>query len=227
MSYYEQIKKMQTNKQTNMDERIINNLLLVVKIAQEYNTGIVPLDDLIQEGNLALIKASNKYNESKGIKFSTFAASYIRGYIKSYIQNNRLIRQPSSYLTMLRKVNKVKNKFIQKHGVAPTNLQIACLLKTSVKKINKILANEIISISQYEHDLPEEKEDYSVYFNTSFDTLFECLSDKEKMALKCRYIDGLTLKECASILNISLQGVLYVVNKAIDKIRQNNTIQVH
>jgi RNA polymerase sigma factor (sigma-70 family) len=102
------------------------NLKLVIRFAKEYQHVGVPLSDLIQEGNIGLMRAIEKFDVSKGLKFTTYAVWWIKqGFLKAIKQNNRLIRIPTHIQETLSRIAKVRDVSIEETGVEPSLLSLA------------------------------------------------------------------------------------------------------
>ena len=102
------------------------NLKLVIKFAKEYQHVGVPLSDLIQEGNIGLMRAIEKFDPSKGLKFTTYAVWWIKqGFLKVIKQNNRLIRIPTHIQETLSRIAKSREAYIEETGVEPSLAMVA------------------------------------------------------------------------------------------------------
>ena len=102
------------------------NLKLVIKFAKEYQHVGVPLSDLIQEGNIGLMRAIEKFDPSKGLKFTTYAVWWIKqGFLKVIKQNNRLIRIPTHIQETLSRIAKVREAYIEETGSEPSLAMVA------------------------------------------------------------------------------------------------------
>jgi RNA polymerase primary sigma factor len=122
------------------DKLIHANLRLVISIAKAYSNRGMALEDLIQEGNLGLIKAIEKFEYQRGYKFSTYATWWIRQAItRSIADKNRLIRLPVHMVETYNKVSKVVNLFVTEFGSSPTHKEIAEKSGLSVENVNDVI----------------------------------------------------------------------------------------
>ena len=224
---YELFRKIRENdSQDARHELILSNLRLVISIAKKSLGNGLPLIDLISEGNIGLIKAINKFDYTKGHRFSTYAVWWIKQSIKKAIINKgRDIRIPSYKYEQLAKVNKVMVNYINDHGEAPSVAYIAEQLEIKEYKVS-LLINEfqdIISLNDVigdnifledvigNEDNIEEKIIKNDQINKMRELLDNILSEREREIIELRY--GLynnkmhTLKEIGDELNITRERV--------------------
>ncbi len=118
---------------------IRSNLRLVVKIARKYERLGMSLPDLIEEGNIGLMKALNRFNIKLGYRFSTYASWWIRQHvIRALANQSRVVRIPVYMTELLHKMRKAQERLIQKYGRRPTDEELAKALKVKVSKIHKL-----------------------------------------------------------------------------------------
>ncbi len=133
-------KKVEQGDQAAREKMIKSNLRLVIAVAKKYLNCGLSFNDLIEEGNLGLIKAVEKFKPDMGYKFSTYAAWWIRqSIVRSIAKNSRLVRLPVSMAEMVNKLFRILQGMVQKNGCEPTHKELAEKLNLTEEKVSCII----------------------------------------------------------------------------------------
>lgn len=137
------IRKGGENGEKAKEKLVTANLRFVVSVAKQYQHQGVPLSDLINEGNLGLISAADKFDETRGFKFISYAIWWIRqSILQAIAEYCNIVRRPQSQITISNKIKKATNDFVQIHQRNPTAEELSEIISLEIDKIEKAIQTE-------------------------------------------------------------------------------------
>ncbi|QSW37743.1 sigma-70 family RNA polymerase sigma factor [Candidatus Vidania fulgoroideae] len=239
-TYFQEITKYKIYKK----KLIESNQRLIISIAKNYKNKGIQFNDLIQEGNIGLIKSIERFEYRKGYKFSTYSTWWIRQAItRSIADNSRIIRIPVHMTEILSKINMLKNQNINK----PQSIKhIAHQLKITKNKIQKLLAisqkpqslDAKISTSKTEtkyediittHTTNYEPQILKAEIKNLINSLTTFLTTKEHAIIQMRYglnnTKNMTLEKIGKIFGVTRERIRQIENNSIAKMKNNSIIK--
>ncbi|HXC24558.1 MAG TPA: RNA polymerase sigma factor RpoD/SigA [Gemmatimonadaceae bacterium] len=227
-----------------LDKLVRSNLRFVVSVAKKYQNQGVNLSDLINEGNLGLIRAARRFDETKGIKFISYAVWWIRQSILQALAESRIVRVPLNRAGDLHRIGRSVATLLQELGREPTNEEIAEQMEISEEEVAKTMAISHIHLSldapmtpDDDHSLidriadsvspaPDEETIEKALIETVHESL-QFLKPREAKVLRMYFgIDGgepLTLDAIGEIFGVTRERVRQIKDRALLKLRHTSS----
>lgn len=240
--------KIRTGDQVALNKLTTANLRFVVSVAKQYQNQGLKLPDLINEGNVGLVKAAKRFDETRGFKFISYAVWWIRqSILQALAEQSRIVRLPLNKIGSINKIKKAFSYLEQAHERPPSAEEIAKELDLSVSEVKQSMKNSGRHVSM---DAPLiEGENSNLYdvlrsgespnpdkklllqsLNTEINRALETLSQREADVVKLYYGIGdqhsMTLAEIGQTFDLTRERVRQIREKAIRKLRHNSRSKI-
>ena len=207
-----------------------SNLRFVVSVAKQYQNQGLSLPDLINEGNLGLIKAAEKFDETRGFKFISYAVWWIRqSILQALAEQSRIVRLPLNQVGSMNKINKAYQRFEQEHERKPSAEELAETLKMSGRHVSVDAPfvegedNSLIDVMVNEDSPNADRGLINESLSTEIDRALQTLTPREADILRKFFGIGraeMTLEEIGDELHLTRERVRQIKEKAIRKLNQ-------
>ena len=236
-------KRIKAGDQKAQDALVKANLRFVISVAKQYVGRGIDIEDLVSEGNLGLIKAAQKFDETRGIKFISFAVWWIRqSILQSIADNSRVVRLPLNQINALNKINQAQSELEIELGRAATSSELSEYLQISEDKINLTIKSSQKATSL---DLPlSDDSDFSLLdtiqsddfadnelvqseMSTKISEALKGLSDKERFVITYSFgigVSEMTLSEIGLKLDLTSERVRQIKKGALKKLATSGGI---
>ena len=216
------------------------NLRFVVSVAKQYQNQGLSLPDLINEGNLGLIKAAEKFDETRGFKFISYAGWWIRqSILQALAEQSRIVRLPLNQVGSLNKINKALSKFEQEYERAPSNEELSEMIDVPKDKISDTLRvgsrhvsvdapfvegedNSLLDVLPNDDSPSADRGLVNESLNTEIERALSTLTDREREIIKSFFGIGcqeMTLEEIGERFGLTRERVRQIKEKAIRRLK--------
>ena len=218
------------------------NLRFVVSVAKQYQNQGLSLPDLINEGNVGLIKAAEKFDETRGFKFISYAVWWIRqSILQAIAEQSRIVRLPLNQVGSVNKINRELNKFEQEHERRPSVDEIADRIDLPEEKVEEAMkannrhvsmdapfvdgeANSLLDVLADNNMPMADKALVQESLRKEIDRAIDLLNDREQKVVRAFFGIGspeMTLEEIGEKYNLTRERVRQIKEKAIRRLRHN------
>jgi RNA polymerase primary sigma factor len=234
-------RRIRQDDQEALDKLVRSNLRFVVSVAKKYQNQGVSLSDLINEGNLGLIRAAHKFDETKGIKFISYAVWWIRqAILQALAEQSRIVRVPLNRAGTLHRIGKRAAALLQELGREATHAEIAHGMDITEEEVAKTMSISQATLSldapmapgednkllDYLPDTVNPTPDEQIFVKALTESIEEALShlkERESKILRLYFgLDGnepMTLEEIGALLGITRERVRQIKEKALSRLR--------
>lgn len=233
----------QDGSQTALDELVKGNLRFVVTIAREYQGRGMDLTDLIQEGNIGLIKAAGKFDPEAGFRFVTYAVWWIRQQIFTALSESRLVRLPMNMVGVINQINKAAELFRKVEEREPSDTELAALTGIDIEDVRAVTPASVKAASlskpvgdgEDDGELGDLLEDVDAVASDNIVVSESCTTDilrvltsvlterEAKVLIKVFGIgcEALSEEQAGKILDVSEERVRQIKNAALKKLKKS------
>jgi RNA polymerase primary sigma factor len=224
-----------------LDKLVRSNLRFVVSVAKKYQNQGVSLSDLINEGNLGLIRAAHKFDETKGIKFISYAVWWIRqAILQALAEQSRIVRVPLNRAGTLHRITRRSSALLQELGREPTPAEIAEGMDIDMEEVQKTLSisqnhlsldapmspgedNRLLDYLPDNQNPGPDAETFEHALNQCIEAVLKDLKEREAKILRLYFgLDSpepMTLEEIGALLGITRERVRQIKEKALSRLR--------
>ncbi|MCL2689496.1 MAG: RNA polymerase sigma factor RpoD/SigA [Chitinispirillia bacterium] len=227
-----------------LDKLVKSNLRFVVSVSRNYQNQGLPLIDLINEGNLGLIRAAKRFDEKKNFKFISYAVWWIRqSILQALAEQSRIVKLPLNRVGAIHKIGTVQGRLEQKYCRPPTADEIAQELKIDPNEVHDTIKignnhfsldaplqhgddSKLMDIIQDEHSESPEDGMLDISLNSEVDAVLESLTEREREVVKLYFGIGeetaYTLEEIGVRFNLTRERVRQIKEKALKRLKQGS-----
>lgn len=226
-----------------LERLVCANLRFVVSVAKQYQNQGLTLPDLINEGNIGLIKAAEKFDETRGFKFISYAVWWIRqSILQALAEQSRIVRLPLNQVSTVSRINKLIMKFEQEHERKPSAYELSELIDETPEKIRDSLRangrpmsmnaplgegddSTLLEVISDENTPQADEGMIDISLATEIDRMLDTLDKREKIIVEmCFGINNreMTLEEISEKFGLSKERVRQIREKALLKLRHSN-----
>lgn len=230
-------KRIRAGDRKSLEQMIESNLRFVITIAKEYQGRGLPLEDLIAEGNMGLVRAATRYDEGVGVKFTTYGVWWIRqGILSALAEKARMVRLPVNKIKHLSKLDRIASDLKQEFGREPSVDEIAYRAELKPKQVQDLLDasrwhisldrpldegpdTSLIEILEDKDQITPETAVMEQAMADEIRAALDTLSSREALVLKLYFglngEDPMTLEQIGNILNLTKERVRQIRDKAL------------
>jgi RNA polymerase primary sigma factor len=238
-------KRIKQGDQTALEKLTKANLRFVVSVAKQYQNQGLSLSDLINEGNLGLIKAAQRFDETRGFKFISYAVWWIRqSILQALAEQSRIVRLPLNKVGSLNKINKAFSELEQNYEREPSAEELATLLEIPTEEVETTLGvaarhvsmdapfvdgedNSLLDVLENIHSPKTDQDlEYTESLRTEIERSLSTLTDRQMDVIKLYFGIGIehpmSLEDIGDKFGLTRERVRQIKDKAINKLRSAN-----